>query len=434
MNRLPRISIVVPSFNQGAFIRETLQSLVDQQYPNLEVIIRDAGSTDGAIEIAREFVDRYPDVFHLTVEKDRGAAHAVNLALAQSSGEILGYLNTDDTLYPGCLHSVAREIDPARNRFVVFGRCLFTGEGAPFVGLEHPAEYRGHFDMLAVWRRGHNIIPQPSTFWHRTVSETCEPFDERYRYVLDYLQWCRFSKRFDFHKVDELWSTYRMHAASVSSNKTEDEWLDIMTGCSRMNWGPWWRLLRWRCELSSRWHDRRRQERARQHGREAARARAEGRYSAMIVSGVRSAVISPRVVWHQLAAPVMTRAAARLGLARNGDGGSLGRYPDGWIGPVYRAELDVPADARRLTVVLQHAPPDRAHATISSRLVLNGVVADRRQVKDACQFSLIADLTSARGRQCDLQVLTSGYFVPRLVDGVADDRKLSVVLLEQRID
>jgi len=83
---------------------------------------------------------------------------------------------------------------------------------------------------------------------------------------------------------------------------------------------------------------------------------------------------------------------------------------------------------------LQHAPPDRAHAKISSRLVLNGVVADRKQVKDACQFSLVADLTGARGRQCHLEVLTSGYFVPRLVDGVADDRKLSVVLLEQRID
>ncbi len=168
----PRISIAVPSFNQGAFIGETLQSLVDQQYPSLEVIIQDGGSTDGAVRVAQEFADRYPHTFRLFVEKDRGHAHAVNKAFRKSTGAILGYLNSDDTLYPGCLHSVAREIDPARGRYVVFGRCLFTGDGSPYVGREHPAEFHGHFDMLAVWRRGFNSIPQPSTFWHRKVYET----------------------------------------------------------------------------------------------------------------------------------------------------------------------------------------------------------------------------------------------------------------------
>src|SRR5215470_13672007 len=104
----PRITIAVPSYNQGAFIRETLDSLVAQEYPNLEVIVQDGGSTDGAVEIAREFAARYPDVFQVDVRPDRGHAHAVNMAFARSTGEILGYLNTDDTLYPGCLARVAR--------------------------------------------------------------------------------------------------------------------------------------------------------------------------------------------------------------------------------------------------------------------------------------------------------------------------------------
>ena len=163
----PRITIAVPSFNQGRFIGETLQSLVDQRYPELEVIIQDGGSTDGAVEIAGEFVRRFPGVFQLHVEPDTGHANAVNRAFRRSTGEVLGYLNTDDTLYPGCLERVAREIDPARGRFIVFGRCRFTGHGSPYVGQEHPAEFRGHFDLLAVWRRGYNTIPQPSTFWHR---------------------------------------------------------------------------------------------------------------------------------------------------------------------------------------------------------------------------------------------------------------------------
>src|SRR5262249_25031196 len=214
VNGTPRISIAVPSFNQGRFIRETLESLVAQDYPDLEVIVQDGGSTDGAVEIAREFAERFPGVFHVHVERDRGHAHALNMAFRKSTGEILGYLNTDDTLFPGCLARVAREIDPARGRYVVFGRCLFTGEGSPYLGHEHPAEYRGHFDLLAVWRRGHNSIPQPSTFWHREVYEACGDFDERHNQGLDYLQWCRVSKRFAFHRVDALWSTYRMHPAS----------------------------------------------------------------------------------------------------------------------------------------------------------------------------------------------------------------------------
>ncbi len=112
MKSLPLISIAVPSYNQGRFIRDTLQSLVDQQYPNLEVIIQDGGSTDGAVEIAREYVETYPHIFQLFVEKDKGHAQASNRAFRRTNGEILGYLNTDDTLYPECLHRVAREINP----------------------------------------------------------------------------------------------------------------------------------------------------------------------------------------------------------------------------------------------------------------------------------------------------------------------------------
>ena len=194
MKSLPLISIAVPSFNQGRFIRETLQSLVDQQYPNLEVIIQDGGSTDGAVEIAREFAEKYPHFFKLYVEKDKGHAQALNRAFRRANGEILSYLNTDDTLYPGCLHRVAQEIDPRRDRYIVFGRCLFTGEDSPYVGVEHPAEFVSHFEHLAIWKRGYNTIPQPATFWHRQAYKRYGDFDESHNQGLDYLQWCKFSR------------------------------------------------------------------------------------------------------------------------------------------------------------------------------------------------------------------------------------------------
>src|ERR1700730_1772793 len=277
MTRPPLISIVTPSFNQGQYLAETLQSLVDQKYPNLEVIIQDGGSSDDSIRIAEHYVSQYPSIFRCFVEKDNGQAHALNLGFAKTRGEILGVLNSDDTLYPGCLNSVAREISPARGRLVVFGRSLFTGEDSPYVGVEHPAEFESHFDHLAIWKRGFNTIPQPSTFWHRRVWETCGGFDETEGHVLDYDLFCRFSRHFYFHKVDELWSTYRMHAVSKSARRTEAEVLAMSVAVSRRNWPPAWHPLRWRLALSHWFHEHHAYERARHHARRAEHAFAEGR-------------------------------------------------------------------------------------------------------------------------------------------------------------
>jgi Glycosyl transferase family 2 len=318
------------------------------------------------------------------VQKDTGHANAVNLAFARSTGEILGYLNTDDTLYPGSLHRVAQEIDPGRGRYIVFGRSLFTGEGSHLVGLEHPAEYHGHFDMLAVWKRGYNTIPQPSTFWHRTVHDACGGFDEAYNHGLDYLQWCRFSKKFEFCFVDALWSTYRMQPESVTANKSEQQWLDIMIGYSRMNWGPWWHPLRWRCEASYHVH------------RQLHRSR----------------------LWRKLSRP---QAPA-----------FTGKYADGWIGPLYQSGIAVPADAKRLVLTLEHHATSR-HPRVSPTLRVDGAIVDRRSAEGG-RLSLTADLAAHRGKSCMFEVRTPEYFIPRLVSDSDDGRVLSMRLLEQRLE
>ncbi|HNY40885.1 MAG TPA: glycosyltransferase family 2 protein, partial [Bryobacteraceae bacterium] len=241
MPQPPLISVVVPSFNQAPFLGETLQSLADQNYPNLEVIIEDDCSSDNSVEIARRFVEQNPSQFKLfTAKQNEGQAAALNRGFRRARGEILAFLNSDDTLLPGCLSRVASEIDPRRSRYVVFGRCIFTGSGSRYVGVEHPAFYRSHFEMLAIWKRRYNTIPQPSVFWHRSVMERCGYLDKSAGHVLDYDLFCRFSRRYHFHHVDMLWSTYRMHANSRSSQRTEDEVLEASIVVSRRYWGPRW--------------------------------------------------------------------------------------------------------------------------------------------------------------------------------------------------
>jgi glycosyltransferase involved in cell wall biosynthesis len=441
MNSAPLISVAVPSYNQGRFIRETLQSLVAQQYPNLEVIIQDGGSTDGSVEIAREFVENHPGIFQLFVERDSGFAQALNRAFQRSTGEILGYLNTDDTLYPGCLHRVAREIEPARGRYVVFGRCLFTGEDSPYVGVEHPAEFINHFEQLAIWKRGYNTLPQPSVFWHRQVWQEYGGFDEKENHLVDYDLFCRFSKGYRFHKIDELWSTYRMHSSSKSARVTEPELLARSIIVSRRYWGSWSQPLRWKCEISHWIHSQHLQERARHHARRAEESWERGRFVNAVWETISTARFSPRVAWHRLVQPLLAEkgytSLAFLLFKKQADAASgfVGKHADNWVGPVYRETIDIPHPRAEIILLLDHAPqPGGHHTKIAVEIFIDGrkVASQKRRKSGQFDIKAVVDRGETQGAVV-LELRTRPYFVPRLLTGASDDRKLCVRLLERTI-
>ena len=120
MNEWPRISIITPSFNQGNFITETIESVLAQNYPNLEHIVMDGVSSDNTLEILKRYS-------HLRVvsEPDNGQSEAINKGFRLATGKIWGFLNSDDTLLPGALSRIAKEIDPKNGKHIVMGRCRF---------------------------------------------------------------------------------------------------------------------------------------------------------------------------------------------------------------------------------------------------------------------------------------------------------------------
>jgi len=434
MKSLPSISIVVPSYNQAQYLPETLQSLVDQDYPSLEVIIQEGGSTDGSVAIAEDFVSRYPAVFQLFVEKDSGQADALNRGFARTTSEIMAFLNSDDTYFPRILHRVAAEIDPAQGRYVIMGRCVFTGEGSRYVGIEHPAEYTNHFEHLAIWKRGFNTIPQPSVFWHRAVWERCGGLDVNEHHALDYDLFCRFSRYYYFHRVDELFSTYRMHDSSKSSQRTEAEVLELSIQVSRKHWGSWLSPLRWRCEFSYWLHNRQRHERARHHARRAEEAFIKRRYGVAVAEFAATLIASPRMARDRLLygwlAAKGVRLFERLAVINEG---FTGRYPDGWIGPIYREQVSVPEDGKRVIVTAAHHP-QQTHRKIKVQLLINGKLADSKEIKNDANFSLVADLEPYRGQMVLLELKTNSYFIPSDLHGSEDKRKLSVGLGDIVID
>lgn len=430
MTKLVPISIVVPSYNQGQFLGETLQSLVDQDYPSLQVIIQDGGSTDNSVSVAKDFVARYPEIFSLFVEKDAGQADALNRGFARATGDILGFLNSDDTLYPRVLHRVAKEIDPTSGRHVVMGRSLFTGENSRYVGVEHPAEYVSHFEHLAIWRRGYNTIPQPSVFWHKDVTQRVGWLDVNEHHALDYDLFCRFSRYYPFHRVDELFSNYRMHDESKSAQRTEAEVLALTINVSRKHWGSPLKPLYWRLRLSHWAYSKHFHDHARHHARRAEEAFRQRRLGRAAVEFLQTTRYSPTMARDRLLFGwLVKRRLSVLGRLVTRDSSFHGQHADGWIGPSFTTQVQVPSDARRLNCRLEHIPQP-GHDRFEVQLMVEGAAVDRRLVAGPEQFTLGADVSELRGRLVSVEIRSASHFVPREVAQTPDDRSLSIKMVE----
>lgn len=232
----PKISIITPSFNQRRFIEETIKSVLLQDYPDFEHIIIDGGSTDGTKEILK----KYP---HLKVicEPDNGQAEAVNKGFKIATGEIFGWINSDDTYLPSVLKRVAEEINPEEGRFVVMGRCAFVDENCEFTGKEHKGNFTMHSEYIKIWNG--NAIPQPSVFFHRRVYEECGGLDESLHFALDYDFFLKVTKKFKIYKINDRWAAYRTHPDSKSIKLTEAEGLKEQIMVSKRYWGEPWSFI-----------------------------------------------------------------------------------------------------------------------------------------------------------------------------------------------
>jgi glycosyltransferase involved in cell wall biosynthesis len=231
MGSLPRLSVITPSFNQGKYLAHTIESVLNQEYPNVEHIIVDGMSTDETLSV----LARYP---HLRVvrEPDRGPADAITKGFRLATGDIHSFLNSDDTYLPGALHRVAREIDPRRGRHVVMGRCQYVDEQGRPLALEHPwLPNPSSRRVLEVWKG--NCIPQPATFWTGEAGQYCGPLDEREDLVFDYDFMCRLSRRHRFHSIDQVLATYRLHPCSKSCVSLPRDISKRSIQVSRRYWG-----------------------------------------------------------------------------------------------------------------------------------------------------------------------------------------------------
>jgi glycosyltransferase involved in cell wall biosynthesis len=201
---LPRISIVTPSYNQGQFLEEALLSVLQQDYPSLEYILIDGGSTDGSVEIIRRYSDK---LAYWVSENDSGQSEGLNKGFARATGEIIGWVNSDDMLEAGALRRVAGGMgNPAEARWLVGSSVICDEQGQSlFVRKAETIDKETFVKWLEKW------FPQQSTFFTRAMFERAGPLREDLQYCMDLDLWIRMYATSEPVVISEVLSRYRVH-------------------------------------------------------------------------------------------------------------------------------------------------------------------------------------------------------------------------------
>jgi glycosyltransferase involved in cell wall biosynthesis len=223
MSHFPRISIVTPSFNQAQFLEATLLSVMGQEYPNLEYIVMDGGSTDGSADILQLYGERFA---HWQSAKDKGQSDAINAGFARATGDILAWLNSDDLYLPHTLRTVAANLDLSKAQ-ILFGNCLhfFDNDSGLAWGSSVANLHASH--QLKLW----DYLIQPSTFWTRKAWEAVGQLNQNLHFTFDWEWFLRAQGAgVEFKPITSYLSVYRFHDAhksGIGGSKRIEEILGI---------------------------------------------------------------------------------------------------------------------------------------------------------------------------------------------------------------
>ena len=212
-----KVSIVTPSYNQGAYIEKTIKSVLNQNYDNLEYLIIDGGSTDTSIDTIKKYEQ---DLKYWISEKDHGQSDAINKGWRIAEGEIIAYLNSDDTLEPSAIQQVVQEFKRCPQVGIVYGNCNVISENDAYLGL-----LRGNqlaFEQLLI--HGQKGVWQPAAFFNAEIVRKLGFLNESWEYCMDYDLILRISEKSQIKYVDYTLANHRMYTSTKSLSQAENHW------------------------------------------------------------------------------------------------------------------------------------------------------------------------------------------------------------------
>jgi glycosyltransferase involved in cell wall biosynthesis len=212
MERYPKLSIITPSYNQARYLERTIRSVLDQEYPALEYIIIDGGSTDGSVDIIKKHAQR---LAYWVSEADAGQAAAINKGLRRATGDWVAWQNSDDIYYPGTFHGFARAVQNNPDADLIIGDMLLIDmEDRPLRSIHY---VRPSYNAL---RAEGMVLANQASFWRRPLHEQLGWLDEMLHCSFDYEWFLRLTRGRKAAHVKEIWGGFRLHDSAKTHQVT----------------------------------------------------------------------------------------------------------------------------------------------------------------------------------------------------------------------
>ncbi len=217
----PLVSVITPSFNQARYLEATIQSVIGQDYPRIEYIIVDGGSTDGSVDVIKKYQDK---LSWWVSEKDKGQTDAINKGFNRAKGEILAWINSDDTYNPGAVGEAVKYLVNHPEVALVYADCNFIDEEDRIIGKFNSAQT----DIRRL-RRGYVHIPQQTMFFRAKYWKELGPLDPSFYFAMDYDLWTRIAAHAPFkYLAGKTWANFRLHTSGKTIAADDRCWPEML--------------------------------------------------------------------------------------------------------------------------------------------------------------------------------------------------------------
>lgn len=404
----PLVTIVTPSFNQGEFIKETIESVLNQDYPNIEYIVMDGGSTDNTVEILKSYGDRIKWVS----EKDNGQADAVNKGIRRANGSIIGWLNSDDTYLEGAVRKMVKYLKTHTDTDMVYGEGYYIDKNGNITE-------RYLTEKFNRTRLGEQcIICQPTAFFTKQIIEEVGMLDAEHQLSMDYELWMRIAKAGKVAYIPEYVATSRMYEENKTLSR-RDEVFEETIRAVKKHYGyvpiTWINgYADYLCK-GSRGKDYQRKNK---------------------ILFTKYNISNPRFLFSKYSKYFMakySRVKNWLSALRSAkEDAFTGKYVDGWLAKIYRTEVEEADNVQKIIIKGNHVWPLKKELVISC--YLGGKLIGIEKIDSLGEFERTILLNKRiLQKNAELELCMNKIFCPAKMSKSEDTRCLSFILRDLEI-